>query len=154
MNQSSLRSLVIAALTLAGAVVGIFVSVRETAAGNIAGIGWPVTAIFFLLYCSGIVAGSSLLRGHAYGGAVALPFWIAQLPVVYSPAFAYYFGAGASLYVTVGARGSFSFDWFIGTHFGVFAGQPSASAIGVNVVAAIVVQQLYVLLRTGKRDSG
>lgn len=151
MNANVLCRGIPAILTLAGAAVGLLTSARQALAGEISGIGWPVTAVFVLLYAIGLVAGAMLLRDSGGARALALPYWIAQIPVLSSGLLSYYFGAGINVYVTVGAAGQVAMNWFIGAHFGVSVGTVVAGAIGLNLGAVIVVALLLIPDRAERR---
>lgn len=153
LNPGVLLRHIIAALTLAGAAVGLATSARHALAGEITGIGWPVSAAFVFLYCVGLTAGILLLRARPHASGFALAYWIAQVPVFASPLLAYYFGAGAAVYVTVGAGEQVDLAWFIGTHFGVSVGTDGGTAVGLNVVALAVVTWLLAFRRKARRTN-
>lgn len=152
LQRDALLRRIIAAVTLAGAAIGLITSARQALSGDIAGIGWPVTAAFVLVYGAGLVAGVLLLGARPRAVAFALPYWLAQVPVLSSSVLGYYFGAGANLYLTVGSGGRIDVDWFIGTHFGVSVGATGETLVGLNVVAAAVFAWMLAAGRNAPRE--
>ena len=125
-------------LTLGGASVGVIAVI----AGSFWTAPQPSTLlpgiVFLIAYVVGILIGTLLLEGHSASLKFAIPYWLAQIPVVSTYLVTYNFSTGASVNISMGGNTQIFYGWLLGSTFNFGMLSDVTFAIGINVVAIFI----------------
>ena len=141
------RERIIGVLTLGGSAIGLAAIVSEVPILTLRGLSLLIIATFAVVFIYGIVVGVLVIEKAEKSLLLALPFWLAQVPVLQSAWITYGLYTGAKFDILFGSDLNINFVWSGGTHFTFYLFPGDAGAVGVNVVAIAI---SYMIIRNQK----
>ena len=132
------RGRAIGVLTLGGSAIGLAAIVSAVPISTLRGLSLLIVAVFAVVFVYGIVVGVLILEKAEKSLSLALPFWVAQVPVFQSAWITYGLYTGAKFDILFGSDLNINFVWSGGAHFTFYLFPGDPGAVGVNVVALVV----------------
>jgi len=133
----------IGVLTLGGSAIGLAAIVTEVPISTLQGLTLLIVAVFAVVFVYGIAVGVLIIEKAEKSLSLALPFWLAQVPVFQSAWITYGLYTGAKFDVLFGSDLNINFVWSGGAHFTFYLFPGDAAAVGVNVVAIVVCYMIW-----------
>ena len=139
---------IVGVLTLGGSAIALAAIVSGVPILTLRGLTLLIVSIFAVVFVYGIVVGVLIIEKAEKSLPLALPFWLAQVPVFQSAWLSYGLYTGAKFDVLFQSDLDISFVWSGGAHFTFYLFPGDAAAVGVNVVAILV---CYMIWKNRKR---
>ena len=102
-----------------------------------------ILGLFAVLCLVGIYCGVLLLERDSRSFRLAIPFWLLQVPLVTHPVVTFSFYTGARFDFTVSGSGVFGISPGVGSQLVFYLRDTAPAAIGINILALVVVRQLW-----------
>lgn len=136
---------VIGVLMLAGSASGLAIIVLTVSRLQLDPATGLIFLAFFAVFVYGIVVGVLMLRQHRSGSALALPFWLLQIPVLQSKWLTYELFTGLKVDVLFWQDPDLklAFNFQFGAQFEFYIGAGSEFAAGINVIAIFIAWLLW-----------
>ena len=129
---------VIGLLTLGGSSVGLAAIALETPNSQLQGLTLVIIVLFAIVFLYGIAIGVLIIENDDKSMQLALPFWLAQLPVFQSAWISYGLYTGAKFDILLQSDFNIKFELFGGARFTFYLFPGDSTAFGVNVVAVYI----------------
>ena len=129
---------VIGILTLGGSSAGLGAIATEVPISEIGGFSLLIFAVFSVVFLYGIAVGVLILENAENSLGFALPFWLAQIPVIQFPWVSYRLFTGAKFDIVYLSNHSIDLAWSGGSRVTFLLNTSTDWAIGANVVAIVV----------------
>lgn len=136
--ESKWKPRAIGVLTLGGSATGLAVMAAQGLGAAAGGLTLAIVAAMCAVFTYGMVVGVLILERNEKSFLLALPFWIAQIPVFESPLLSYALFTGAKFDIVLRADHTVNLEWAGGAHFALLLNSSNGWAVGVNVVAIVV----------------
>ena len=133
--MSKWKGRIIGVMTLGGSAIGLAAILQESPNWTTYGISMFIFMAFAIVFVYGIVAGVLIIERTERATALALPFWLAQIPVIQSPLITYGLFTGAKFDILIQSGLDIGLTWSAGSSFSFYLLSGNPFAIGVNVVA-------------------
>jgi len=133
----------IGALMLGGSSIGLAAIASEIPITQLGGVFLMIVVAFVVLFVYGIAVGVLMIENAVGARALALPFWLAQIPVIQSAWISYGLYTGAKVDVLLKSDFDIGFVWSGGAQFSFYLLPGDSGAVGVNLVAAVVSYLLW-----------
>ena len=125
-------------LTLGGSSVGLAAIVSEVPILQLHGVSLLIVAIFGAVFLYGIAVGVLIIEKTDSSLLLALPLWLAQVPVFQSSWISYGLFTGAKFDILFRSDLNINFEWSGGSHFTFYLNPGDSAAVGVNVLAIMI----------------
>jgi hypothetical protein len=136
MNKWQRRAIGI--LTLGGSSVGLAALLAHVSVSKLHGISLLISTIFAATFVYGITVGVLIIEEKGNSLSLALPFWLAQVPVFQSAWISYGLFTGAKFDILFLSDLTINYELSGGANFSLYLFPEQSTAVGVNVVAIIV----------------
>ena len=138
--------------TLGGSSIGLAAIASEISFSQMAAMSLVLFALFAVLFCFGIAVGVLIIEETRDALSLALPFWLAQIPVFQSPWLSYALYTGAKFTILFESDIDIHFEWAGGSYFNFYLFPGASGAIGVNIVAIVVSYWIWKNRDAAQRD--
>ena len=125
-------------LTLGGSSVGLAAIASGIAISQLRGLSLLIVVVFAAVFIYGIAIGLLIIEKVDKSMRLALPFWLAQVPVFQSEWVSYGLYTGLKFDVLFQFSLDIRFEWSGGAQFSFFLFPGDPGVVGANLVAVFV----------------